>query len=1021
MAFVLAASTAAWAQTAIPASFAHPRASANAATRGFTVRVVQAVNTAGGLANSIARAESQLAGSLINPLTGTPFANVADLTAFNPDGTYNEPAAIDYEKRGGASGPIPGITTDSTLNQDNIALDAVAYLDLDPGTYSMIVNSDDGFRVTVGPDARDQASAIELGKFDGGRGADDSVFGFTVSAAGVYSFRLVWEQGGGDANVSWFTAPPGDPASRVLVNADGGVKAYRSISGAVAPYVTLARPRSGAQNVTPSTTVDFAIVDGNPAKVNASTVNIYFDDVKTPAVAAKTGSKTTVSFKPTELLAALSEHKVKLTFNDDSTPVNSRTNEYTFKVASYANIKLPAPIYLENFESTAEGDVPAGWSQVNFTDRPTGILDLDDPNSDSFLGWLVISSNRVYTIGEGAVPVADGGPGPLWEGIRRLSLPEQYVNGVKLTSLVKGNFAYAESDQRGGSQVQYLFSKDYDLTGKTDIYLSYNSMYEQNQDSMGSVEYSINGGTTWLPVVIMIDGADAVKDANGKILGYETLIADQGDTAHYEDPVNGASGGYYGAFLGNQDTNTWKDLGPFISERVNDDSIESKRVELFRLPKADNQKTVRLRFAQAGTGSWYFGVDDVGFYSITAVEKPSFTGQPASASRIAGLGVTFKAAATGIGVTYQWKHGVNPIPGATASSYSIAHVTADDAGDYSVVATNAGGAVPSQTATLTVRTSPEPIDVNGSLVAHLKFDDNYTDASGHSVDGSAQGTKNTPAFEAGVIGKGVHITNKKDGSLDAYVSLGYPSVLKFGDELTGTDFTISFWVKLLGQMDDQPYISNKDWGSSNNRGWGIFSQGGGIMRVNLTGSSGKFSDKPGGGALSDAAWHLVTVAVSRTKTVDSYVDGVLSLSDPIVTKGTIDTDDDTSKAVNIGQDGTGFYTDGGSSEIDMVVDDLGIWRRAITADEAAVIYLRGIAGKSLDQGGSAPVVVSVVPAGGALNPDGVLTNVVKDEGTKTITADLPTNQSKAAYLQITPPVTIKTVHIVGGKLVITYQ
>ena len=30
-------------------------------------------------------------------------------------------------------------------------------------------------------------------------------------------------------------------------------------------------------------------------------------------------------------------------------------------------------------------------------------------------------------------------------------------------------------------------------------------------------------------------------------------------------------------------------------------------MELFRLTQADNQAKVRLRFAQAGTGSWYFG------------------------------------------------------------------------------------------------------------------------------------------------------------------------------------------------------------------------------------------------------------------------------------------------------------------------------------------------------------------------------------------------------------------------------
>ena len=977
LALALAASSAAWAQTAIPASFAHPRSTATAANRGFAVRVVQAYKDAGTLANNNARTEAQLAGTLINPLTGLPFADVTDKSTFNADGTFTETAAIDYEKGGGASGPFPGIPT--TDNTDNIALEAVAYLDLDPGTYTMIVNSDDGFRVTAGPDARDQLTAIKLGEYDGGRSAGDTSFSFSVSAAGVYSFRLTYEQGGGGANVSWYAAPSSVADAHVLVNAADGIKAYRTITGVAAPYVALATPLPGATGVSPATVVSFALVDGTPAKVNPASVALYFDGVKTASTASKAGSKTTISYDPPGLLDVLSKHTVKLTFADDATPANLRTNEYTFESAAFGNIKLPAPIYLENFDSVAEGSLPTGWTAENHTDVKTEGLDLNNPNSDSYLGWTVISSNRMWFIGEGAKTPAAATNNPVlgvpdqvqWEALRRFTVGEQYVNGVRVTSLVTNNFAYAESDQRGGSQVQYLFSKDYDLTGKSNVYLSFHSMYEQNQDSMGSVEYSIDAGKTWLPVVIMIDGPDIVNDANGKALGYETLIAPQGDTAKFTDAAGNDAGGYYGAFIGNQDTNTWKDLGPFISARVNDDFTESKRVELFRLTKADNQKTVRLRFAQAGTGSWYFGIDDVGFYSISTVDKPVFTVQPAAVSRIAGLAASFSGTATGVGVTYQWNLDGNPIAGATTATYSIAKVSAADAGDYTLVASNAGGPVTSQVAKLTVAGSPEPLDVTPGLVAHLTFDDTYADASGNGVNGTAQGAKNQPKFETGIIGKGVHITNKKDQSLDAYVTLGYPAALKFGDETTGTDFTVSMWIKQISQADDQAFISNKDWKSSNNRGWGIFSQDGGIFRVNLTGpaTATKNSTKPAA-TLNDAAWHLVTVAVGRKGTLDSYFDGVLSSSVPTGTIGNIDTDD-LGKVVNIGQDGTGTYTDGGAAEIDMVVDDLGIWRRKLTGNEAAAIYLRGLAGKSLDQ---APVSAGVAFTAPAITAAGIVLN-----------------------------------------------
>ncbi len=948
----LAVSLTAMAQTVVPASFAHPRATADSTSRGFIVRSVQATVANGDLENTLARTEAQLAGILINPITGLPFGDITDKTAFQADGTYLENGTISYEK---SSNPFPGIPgTIESSNTDNIALDAVAYLDLDPGTYSMIVNSDDGFRVYLGDDARDQILSTVLFQYDGGRGASDSIQNFTITQAGLYSMRLIYEQGGGGANVSLFTAPTDNPDGRILVNDAGGVKAYRKLTTATAPYVSLAQPLPNATDAAPSGALKFVIQDSGKGVV-ASSVAVYFDGVKTSAAATKSGKTTTVSYQPS-IMDPLSKHTVALVFSDDATPATVRSNSYPFQVKNYANVKLPAPIVLENFDSTAEGSLPTGWTQVNYTDSLNAGEDLDDPKSDSYLGWTTISSNRVWRLGEGELNK--------WEGLRRLALGEQYVNGVRVTSLITNNFVYAESDTRGGNQVQYLFSKDFDLTGKTNLWVSYHSVYEQNQDSMGSVEYSIDGGKTWEPIVYMIDGPDIVNGADGKPDGYLTLIAPQTDTAKFVDPVTGNdAGGYYGAFIGIQDTNRWAALGPYISARVNDDRIESKRVELFPLPKAANQKTVRLRFAQAGTGSWYFGVDDVGIYSITQLDAPKVTADPVSVSVVAGFNATFTASVTGQQLAYQWNFKGSAIPGATLPTLTVKKVSAATAGDYTVTVSNSGGTATSKAATLTVVPSPEPVlTVSQGLVTHLKFDGDYSDSSGNNVAGTPNGT---PTFETGVIGKAVHITNKKDGSRNDYVSLGYPNVLKFGDEkaASGTDFSVSFWVKLLEQADDQAFVSNKDWGSSNNRGWGIFSQGGGVIRNQISGPNAgadKYSDKPSLG-LSDAAWHLLTVTVARAGTVTTYLDGQFNSKATQSVKGSIDTDD-LGFTVNIGQDGTGKYTDGGSAEIDMVVDDLGIWRRVLTSDEVTAIYLRGQAGSALD------IVPTVTPTGISITP-----------------------------------------------------
>jgi hypothetical protein len=56
-------------------------------------------------------------------------------------------------------------------------------------------------------------------------------------------------------------------------------------------------------------------------------------------------------------------------------------------------------------------------------------------------------------------------------------------------------------------------------------------------------------------------------------------------------------------------------LAPYLSPRVNDDDLESKRYQRYRLPGADNKASVKFRFAYAGTSSWQWGIDDFGLYT----------------------------------------------------------------------------------------------------------------------------------------------------------------------------------------------------------------------------------------------------------------------------------------------------------------------------------------------------------------------------------------------------------------------
>jgi autotransporter-associated beta strand protein len=76
---------------------------------------------------------------------------------------------------------------------------------------------------------------------------------------------------------------------------------------------------------------------------------------------------------------------------------------------------------------------------------------------------------------------------------------------------------------------------------------------------------------------------------------------------------------------------------------------------------------------------------------------------PAAASVVLGGSAFLSASVSGSEpVTYQWRKDGAPIAGATGNAFSLASVTALDAGSYSVVATNPAGSVTTSAANLTV-------------------------------------------------------------------------------------------------------------------------------------------------------------------------------------------------------------------------------------------------------------------------------------------------------------------------------
>lgn len=237
--------------------------------------------------------------------------------------------------------------------------------------------------------------------------------------------------------------------------------------------------------------------------------------------------------------------------------------------------------------------------------------------------------------------------------------------------------------------------------------------------------------------------------------------------------------------------------------------------------------------------------------------------------------------------------------------------------------------------TLALASSGRAGTITNEMVVHLPFDTDYSNLAPSAVVAAPAGA---PTIEAGRIGSGaVHISNARDGSFFNYVTLGAPEELNLGGAV---DFTVSTWIKVNSKNGDPSFLSNKNWRSGDNTGWVVFVGSGGGLGWNYK-ESGSGRIDIGGPALNDGNWHHVAVSYDRDGNALTFLDGAL-VNTTFVGPATDSLD--SGLPTNIGQDGTGAYTDGGSVEIDALMDDVSIWRRALLGTEIQRIYQFGATG-----------------------------------------------------------------------------
>jgi hypothetical protein len=433
-------------------------------------------------------------------------------------------------------------------------------------------------------------------------------FFVVAPVAGYYPLRVAYYNTDGTPGISLSTLVGGTP---VLLNdtAHGGLAAYRATSSASGPFVRYTSPRPVPRQLfLPSHSVLLRIQDRD-TQLDDTSPALSLDGKSVPLSTNRIGDVLELTYTPTNLQTVAEVHSAVLTYKDKS--VKATTNQWSFM-----NLKatwLPAsPVDIETFDSYSEGtqftNTPPGnnWYVWNF-DAPSGTpgYDITNPNSDSYLNWVVVSLLTFSGIEGDSVNVA----------------PFEMSNGVPIIQLGSGNILAAESDNRADTypgQVQFAVSRRFNLSNVTNAVLAWSSIYKQNQNSFGGVEYSVDGQQTWLPVIYYLDGkfgfggdpSDVLVNFDGTVNPVSTLA---GADAPGWFNTNGVFQSSYGAGVAAPISQA---LSPFFAPRFDDDGTGGKRLEVVRLPQAGGKSDVRLRFAQLGLCSWYFAVDNLAFYDI---------------------------------------------------------------------------------------------------------------------------------------------------------------------------------------------------------------------------------------------------------------------------------------------------------------------------------------------------------------------------------------------------------------------
>lgn len=363
---------------------------------------------------------------------------------------------------------------------------------------------------------------------------------------------------------------------------------------------------------------------------------------------------------------------------------------------------------------------------------------------------------------------------------------------------------------------------------------------------------------------------------------------------------------------------------------------------------------------------------------------PGIIQQPVSATNYVSLAATFFVLPSGEGpLYYQWKQNGMDIPGATQNPLVLRPLSMGEQGAYTLRITNAYGAITSAPAMLTVLPPPTNTPNISGLVLHLPFDNNLTDATGRGNNGTAihqtatSSNLSSPTFVSGMLGQALHYTSAFgvypccSTNSTYYVTLGVRPDLQFSSNV---NFSVAYWIRLpanfrggdlpfftdaVGSTHGAGFVFAPTYGSLGTTSLGSVDGGWALSLFNGTSTGSGLTVYGAAGSINDGNWHHLVHTFDRAGGTVTYLDGVAASYSVVGgTSVAAAGDVDVANPATIGQDPTGQYTETGSADI----DDLGVWRRALTSLEAASIYMAAVSNSLSFTGAPPAILVNGLPA-----------------------------------------------------------